>query len=477
MEPTRVRVLVLNLDPRDALRLADQDLRPAHDFTLAFTERTPETADLSAWVSGTLAMGRPDLVLIAFGSLLYAAGQALIRSLRAADARLPLLAAAREWEVSQLKDFLSQGLSDFVTIPFRAWDVYPRIARLAGRLAKQDPVASGLKEKLGMRKLLGGSRAFLAEAGKIPMLARCDAGVLILGETGTGKEMCARAIHYLSARSDKPFVDINCGAIPGDLLENELFGHEREAFTGAANAKPGLIREAHGGTLFLDEVDSLPPLAQVKLLRFLQEKEYRPLGSTKTIKADIRVIAASNQDLVRTVAEGRMRKDLYYRLNVVSLDLPPLRERQEDISLLLDHFLDKYCAEYRVGPFEVSPEAMQALAAFTWPGNIRQLEHAAQRAVLLARGPVLWASDFPLTIPTAAHPGEAAQSFHAAKARLIRDFEKRFIESLLVKHKGNISHAAKSAQKNRRAFFELMQKHAIEVGRFRSSANPETREA
>jgi two-component system response regulator GlrR len=472
MKAEALKILLLNLDLRDRVRFSDQDLLAAPEFSLAFVEPAPEAADIPAWISATIAATNPDLVLMAFGSMSYQDCQPALRRVREADARLPLLALAREWDSSQLMDFLRQGFTDFVTMPFRAWDVFPRIARLAGLLRNPDPVA-GLKEKLGMRKLLGGSRTFLSEVEKIPMLARCDAGVLITGETGTGKEMCARAIHYLGSRSGKPFVAVNCGAIPADLVENELFGHEREAFTGAMSAKAGLLREAQGGTLFLDEVDSLPALAQVKLLRFLQEKEYRPLGSAKPFKADIRIIAASNQDLARSVAEGRMRKDLYYRLNVVALELPPLRDRKDDISLLLDHFLEKYCGEYRVGPFEVSPEALRALAAYAWPGNIRQLEHSVQRAVLLARGPVLWASDFPLaSSPAAASPGETPQSFHVAKARLVRDFERQYIESLLAKHKGNISHAAKTAQKNRRAFFELMQKHAIEVGRFRSGEDP-----
>jgi two-component system response regulator GlrR len=178
-------------------------------------------------------------------------------------------------------------------------------------------------------------------------VAQTDAKVLISGETGTGKEICARTIHYLSPRARKPFVPVNCGAIPMDLVENELFGHVRGAFTGASTTRPGLIHEAEGGTLFLDEVDSLPPIAQVKLLRFLQEGQYRPLGSTTTLGADVRVIAASNADLEAALQSGKLRQDLYYRLNTIALTLPPLRERLEDITILARHFLAKYATEFK----------------------------------------------------------------------------------------------------------------------------------
>ncbi len=191
-----------------------------------------------------------------------------------------------------------------------------------------------LTEKLWLQKLIGKSPVFTAEINKIPILAKVDVSVLISGETGTGKEMAARAIHYLSERADKPFVPVNCGAIPVELLENELFGHDRGAFTGASDCRSGVIQEAEKGTLFLDEVDSLPLLAQVKLLRFLQDKEYRPLGSTKAMKGDVRIIAASNAHLESAIAAGTLRRDLYYRLNVVPMLLPALRHRADDIMVL-----------------------------------------------------------------------------------------------------------------------------------------------
>src|SRR5215813_6052247 len=215
---------------------------------------------------------------------------------------------------------------DLLRVPKSEGERNPlRDLRLQKQVSESETVTQTLKEKLGLRQLIGESPAFLAEIRKIPAVARCEVSVLISGETGTGKEVCARAIHYLSPRAPHPFVPINCGAIPAELVENELFGHERGAFTDAATSQSGLIHEAEGGTLFLDEVDSLPALAQVKLLRFLQEKEYRRLGSTRTYQANVRVIAATNSDLEEAVRTGKLRRDLYYRLNILQLTLPPLR--------------------------------------------------------------------------------------------------------------------------------------------------------
>ena len=209
-----------------------------------------------------------------------------------------------------------------------------------------EKLLSSLKEKLGLRKLVGRNAAFLAEVNKIPLIARCDANVLIAGETGTGKEIFARSIHYLGRRAPKPFIPVSCGAIPSDLFENELFGHERGAFTGAMTAQTGLIQEAEGGTLFLDDIDCIPVRAQMKVLRFLQEKEFRPLGSARTQHSDTRIIASTNTDLAKAVSQDVFRRDLFYRLNVIAITLPPLRDRIEDIPLLARHFIEKYSEEF-----------------------------------------------------------------------------------------------------------------------------------
>ncbi|MBV9958315.1 MAG: sigma-54-dependent Fis family transcriptional regulator [Acidobacteria bacterium] len=317
-----------------------------------------------------------------------------------------------------------------------------------------------------MKRLIGESAAFLAATGKIPLAARCDAGVFISGETGTGKEMCARAIHYLSARLSGPFVPVNCGAIPTELVENELFGHERGAFTGALTAQHGMLHEAEGGTLFLDEIDCLPPLAQTKLLRFLQEKEYRPLGSTKARVADVRFLAASNLNPAEALRQGKLRRDLYYRLNVIPIALPALRERYEDIPLLARHFLAQYAVKLSKPVADITPAAISKLLFYDWPGNIRELEHTIELAVLVSTSDQLTEAEISLPDAESALTDEP---FQQAKARIVAEFEKSYIQKLLLLHRGNISRAAESAHKNRRAFFQLIRKHRIDASLFRFS--------
>jgi DNA-binding NtrC family response regulator len=247
------------------------------------------------------------------------------------------------------------------------------------------------------------------------------------------------------------------------LLENELFGHERGAFTGADRSERGLVQEANGGTLFLDEIDCLPLAGQVKLLRFLQDKEYRPLGSKKTCKVNVRVVAATNSVLHTAVREGRFRADLYFRLNVIPLRIPPLRERRNDIPLLAQAFVKKYAVEFNKEIGGVSPQVLQALMIHDWPGNVRELEHVVERAVALSQDRTITELDFgqtPESSPT-------LDSFREAKAKIINSFEIAYIQNLLLEHNGNITLAAQVACKNRRAFWELIRKHRIDVSRFK----------
>jgi two-component system response regulator GlrR len=297
---------------------------------------------------------------------------ALTEALKPRWPGMPVIVIAEGVEPTRIYELLQDGVTDFIAPPLRAVEILPRFWRLLEHARRKRTTFHALKEELGLGQLIGESPSFLAEVRKIPLIARCDASVLITGETGTGKELCARAIHYLSPRSDRPFVPINCGAIPVELMENELFGHERGAFTGAARAQSGVIQSADGGMLFLDEVDSLSLPAQVKLLRFLQEKEYRPLGSARTQRADVRVVAATNGDCEQLAAAGKLRPDLYHRLNVIPLRLPPLRERRGDIALLARHFLEQHAADaHRPAP-ELDDEAMLVLTLYDWPGHVRE---------------------------------------------------------------------------------------------------------
>lgn len=370
-------------------------------------------------------------------------------------------------EPSDLFELLKLGAADFITPPLKACDIIPRLWRLIERRIQSRALLNGLKEKVGLQRLIGESRIFRAAIGKIPRLAQCDACVLVAGETGTGKEMCARAIHYLSPRAHRPFVPVNCGAIPGELIENELFGHERGAYTDAAKAQPGLIREAEGGSLFLDEIDSMPPAAQVKLLRFLQEKEYRPLGSSKSVMADVRVIAATNANLDDALKRGRLRQDLYYRLNVITLTLPPLRERREDIPPLARHFLAKYAAQFDSPATDLSDRSLRFLLAHDWPGNVRELENMIARGVAMTDRELIEPDDLEAPNPNAAEASAPTPSLREAKAQ----FERSYIENLLLLHHGNITRAAETARKDRRAFWELMRKHKIDACRFKPANN------
>ncbi len=367
----------------------------------------------------------------------------------------------------QIFRVLMAGAFDFVSAPFLGAELVARTLRGVGMLQSKPPqnIRSLLSSRAG--GLIGNSPAFLKQMARLPLLAGCGAGVLILGETGTGKELFAQAIHYLSARVSRPWVPVNCGAIPVELIEAELFGHTRGAYTTAHAAREGLIAAAEGGTLFLDEVGSLPQSAQGKLLRFLQEREYRPVGSNTLRRANVRVIAASNQDLASLAAKDRFRQDLYFRLNVLMLFLSPLRERREDIPTLALHFVKRFATEFARPVQGLTPLAMKRLLAHSWPGNIRELSHAIERAVLLGSGPYITPAEIEIGEEERAPLDD---SFQAAKARVVEQFERSYIEQILIACDGNITHAALAAKKNRRALWELIRKHRIEAKRFRSSS-------
>jgi DNA-binding NtrC family response regulator len=315
--------------------------------------------------------------------------------------------------------------------------------------------------------LVGESEPFLRVIEKIPSVAPSDATVLLSGETGTGKGLVARAIHYQSPRKAKPFVPVNCGALPDHLIENELFGHVKGAFTGASSSEKGLLAEAEGGTLVLDEVDTLSLSAQVKLLRFLQDREYRPLGCPRSRIADVRVIAATNADLGQQLQANQFREDLYYRLNPISLHLPRLRERIEDIPLLADHFLSQYGNRHGRGSLCFAPGTLQKLTAYPWPGNVRELEGVIQRAVLLTPSPSLQPNDIELP---SSHPSQESggASLRQVKARAIEQVERAYLIDRLATHTGNVSRAAKGARMDRRAFQRLLRKHGLDRRAFQT---------
>lgn len=353
-------------------------------------------------------------------------------------------------------------MDDFLCCPFEEIELILRVQRLLPEKLQvtSDSPHKQLKALSRFEGLVGESESFLRIIEKIPSVARCDATVLIAGETGTGKEIVARAIHYQSSRHAKPFIPINCGALPDHLFENELFGHARGAYTGASSSEKGLLAEAQGGTLFLDEVDTLSSSAQVKLLRFLQDREYRPLGSPRSRTANVRVIAATNADVLEQVRARAFRKDLYYRLNIVALHLPRLRERSEDIPLLAEHFLSQYGSRYGRGSLRLTPDCLQKLLAYPWPGNIRELEGVIQRGIIMTSSPTLRPED--IELPIASHDKEFKNApLCQAKAHAIDQFERSYLIRILTSHKGNVTQAAKSAGKERRSFQRLLRKHGL----------------
>ncbi len=316
--------------------------------------------------------------------------------------------------------------------------------------------------------MIGQSPAFLEMQQHIEKITRCDVPVLIEGETGTGKELVARAIHYGSTRRENPFIPVNCGAIPDALIENELFGHKRGAYTDAQSDGSGLVTHARHGTLFLDEVDALPPKAQVVLLRFLQDYQYRPLGGTQMLSADARVIVASNANLAKLAELGSFRLDLLFRLKIMYLKLPPLRERQGDAILLADHFLQICAQRFGYGDKKLHPETLAWFNQYYWPGNIRELENMVCREYLLEDGSIIHIKSPQFDSSERRRNSDrrqlasATKAFNEAKSQAIAEFEQRYLTAALIKANGNVTKAAKLAGKERRTFGKLLKKYGID---------------
>ena len=363
------------------------------------------------------------------------------------------------------------GAYHFLTKPFTNEDAVVQLLTKAAerrRLIRRTRKLEEALQGLGVDdQLVGSSQAMRQVFGFIRTVAHSESTVLIQGESGTGKELVARAIHNLGERQDGPFVPINCSAIPEGLLESELFGHVKGAFTGAAGARRGLFEAANGGTIFLDEVADLPPLAQVKLLRVLQEGEIRRVGADDPRQVDVRVISAANVNLRQAMEESDFREDLFYRLNVITIELPALRKRRGDVELLAHHFLGKYESRGKQALKGISPAALEMLRLYPWPGNVRELENAIERAVVLAQGEFLEPKDFPPIISDASPLPQPALppttdltgfSFREAKERAVLDFENRYVTALLSKTNGNISKAARIARLDRSNFRRIIKR-------------------
>ncbi len=367
-------------------------------------------------------------------------------------------------------DAIRKGAYDYLPKPFQLPELVLRVEKgLEERRLKSENrrLRSELQEKYNFSNLVGGSAAMNHIYHLISIVAKKTSTVLIEGETGTGKELIARAIHYNGPRKDQPWVAVNCGAIPANLLEDELFGHVKGAFTNALQHRIGRFEQANHGTLFLDEVSSMPMDLQVKLLRALQEREFQKVGSATTVKVDVRILAATNQDLLDAVSKGNFREDLYYRLNVIPIRVPPLRQHREDIPLLLSSFIQKYCKEQNLLLKSASQEAMKHLMAYDWPGNVRQLENTVEMAVALSGDrEILDLEDFPVVSrPVSQEPPFPSidipdNGIHFNT--MVSDLEKRLILQSLQVAQGNKKRAASLLHLKRTTFVEKLRRMGME---------------
>jgi DNA-binding NtrC family response regulator len=379
-------------------------------------------------------------------------GLELLAAIRRQNMRSPVIVMTAFGSVEVAVEAMKSGAVDFLLKPFSLDHLLAVVHKALEVRALRDENRQ-LKEELGRRyqfdNIVGRSPAMREIFATVERVAPSRATVLLAGESGVGKDLIARAIHFHSPRRDKPFVKINCTAIPENLMESELFGYEKGAFTGANTTKPGKFEQADTGTVFLDEIGDVPPSIQVKLFRVLQEREFERLGSNKTRHIDVRVIAATNQDLRAALEQGTFREDLYYRLNVVPIDIIPLRERMQDIPFLAEHFLNKYALETGKKVDAITPAAMAKLSAYHWPGNVRELENAIERSVVMCTGDQLDAAD--IKLDNAPRPRAATGEFSLPPGMTLDNYEQEIIREALRRADGNKSQAARSLGLTRNA--------------------------
>ncbi|ADU35239.1 two-component system response regulator GlrR [Variovorax boronicumulans] len=452
MSTTGARLLVVDDDP-DMLRLISMRLVSAGYQVTAVT--SAETALTQ------LEIEHPQLVLSDV-RLPGRDGLALFDEIRKRHPSLPVILLTAHGTIPDAVEATARGVFTYLTKPYDARELLDKIGQaLALGAPASTPAKSG--DESWRAEIVSRSNRMAELLAEARMVAKSDASVLLRGDSGAGKELLARAIHKASARADKPFVAVNCGAIPEALLESELFGHMKGAFTDAHANHKGLFQQADGGTLLLDEIGDMPPALQVKLLRVLQERAVRPLGASQSIEVDVRIVSATHRDLDAAMEAGQFREDLYYRLNVVTLTLPPLSARREDIPLLANHFLQRLSTKYGKRLSGFAPEALKALTTAAWPGNVRQLFNVVEQVCALSSSPLI-----PLALVQRALrvPTVEVQTYAEAKQR----FERDYLVGLLKLTDGNVADAARLADRNRTEFYRLLQKHELTPGHFKADA-------
>ncbi|MDQ5879157.1 MAG: two-component system, NtrC family, response regulator GlrR [Pseudomonadota bacterium] len=449
LQPASAHVLVVDDDP-DLLRLLSLRLRA--------TGYRVTAVDSAESALARVAVERPDLVLSDV-RLPGRDGLALFDELRERHPALPVILLTAHGTIPDAVAATARGVFGYLTKPFDSQALLEKI-RQALSLSAAAPAGSESGDEAWREEIVCRSKCMVELLEEARLVAASDASVLIQGESGSGKELLARAIHRASSRAAKPFIAVNCGAIPEALLESELFGHEKGAFTGASTRHIGLFQAADGGTLFLDEIGDMPLPLQVKLLRVLQERAVRPVGATVSVPIDVRILSATHCDLDAAMLDGQFREDLFYRLNVVSLTLPALEHRREDIPLLAGHFLQLLASKYRKPLNGFAPDAIEALATAPWPGNVRQLFNVVEQVCALSTSSLI-----PLALVQRALRVRSNEVLSYADAKL--RFERDYLVQLLKLTDGNVSDAARLADRNRTEFYRLLQKHELAPALFR----------
>jgi two-component system NtrC family response regulator len=399
-------------------------------------------------------------------------GMELLRKIEKLNENLPVIMMTAYGTVATAVEAMKQGAYDYILKPFDIEEMKLIVSRAISveRLVREKTFQQEeLRARYGFNNIIGISSQIRKVCEAIRKVADVKSTVLICGESGTGKELVAHAIHFAGERSERPFIAVNCAALSETLLESELFGHVKGAFTGAHADRQGRFELADGGSLFLDEVSAMSPALQASLLRIIETKEFEKVGGTRTIQSDVRIIAATNTDLKKLIQKGLFREDLYYRLNVVPILLPPLRERRDDIPILARHFLSLYSAELGKRIKEISPPAMNLLSGYGWPGNVRELENVIERAVVLVEGDTLGEKDIPLDLSfgkvdnTPTGPARNL-SYQEAKKEVIESFERAFFAKVIEAAGGNITQAAKLTEMDRKNLYEKLKKLNIRCG-------------
>lgn len=466
IEPIKARLLIVD-DEEDMLKLLKRSLAADLDCEI---EAAP-----NAFQALALLEGGPFDVVLADIRMPGMDGMEFLDRVHRTHTGLTVVLMTAYGTIDLAVQAIKKGAYDFITKPFEHDKLTHLLAKALerSRLVRENlRLQRRIREQEKFQEMVGVSPRMEKVFDTIRIISQTDVTVLITGESGTGKDLAARAVHSLSERSRGPYVAINCPNLPENILESELFGYRKGAFTHAVSDKNGLFWEAQGGTIYLDEIGDISPTLQTKLLRVLQEKEFRPLGQTKSIKVDVRIVASTNQDLAAKIKENLFREDLFYRLNVLSLHMPPLRERAEDIPLLVDHFLGKFCRDYGKKPKTVSPSLMHKFMSHPWKGNVRELENVLSRAVLLSAGSEIQAEDIEWQSENAVDclVTDALKDlpYKEAKTKVLERFHQEYLSDLLVRNHSNVTKAAKACGLERQALQQVMRRYGIKPGQFRA---------